>query len=78
MAYFFTTAHVVVDKCSLALYPSALQVDLGLQSNSLTGTFPPELVDLQYLASLDFSNNQMNGELPEVFWRFQEMGALNI
>ena len=44
-------------------------VDLGLQRNQLTGTFPPEVDSLQVLRSLDLSGNLLRGDLPEVFSR---------
>jgi hypothetical protein len=58
------------------IYDQICTVDLGLGDNMLVGTFPPEIDSLQFLHSLDLSNNKLGGELPEVFLRLVALSKL--
>jgi len=49
-------------------------VDLRIESNSFTGSIPPEVESLHQLEFLRLGKNKMGGEVPDVFDRLTNLG----
>lgn len=56
---------------------SALQI-LSLRSNAITGSFPPDLLDLGSLVALYMQFNRFEGPLPSDVLRWKSLSVLNL
>lgn len=52
--------------------------ELGLSTNQLIGEIPPEIGDLTFLVSLDFTGNYLYGEIPDQISQLTELEYLSL